>query len=332
MGMRTFTRVAVLCAGLSGCAIERDDVPQGEAQLPDEAPIHTTIAGTTTLALAPIATDEPGIYEMAVDSTHLYWVDNGQFDHEANVRRMPLAGGPIETLLSVPERVYSIAVAGGFVYAAHTTGGPDYAGHVYRIPTEGGTAVSIATGFNPTSVAVDGSWVYFSEAVSPGGRILRVPTSGGATEVVACDVDNPWDLEADDGVLFYSEMNRGRMMRVVPGADPTELASGWVATEWMTLDTTSVYFGASNSGVGASSLMRVDRLGGTPVNLSTGVSGAAKLWVGGDNIQWGSVAVPKTGGQGQDLGGTSNAFAAAATATDFYFADFYTGAIYRSSL
>ena len=49
----------------------------------------------------------------------------------------------------------------------------------------------LATGFNPTSVSVDGSWVYYSEAVSPGGRILRVPTTGGTPEVVVADADGP---------------------------------------------------------------------------------------------------------------------------------------------
>lgn len=319
----------MFCVAVSGCSLyfggpDHETPPDAHEPPPFDAP-------ETDAGVAPLAMDEPGIYEMAVDATHVYWVENGQFDHEANVRRMPLGGGPIETLFSIQERVYSLAVADGFVYAVHT--GPEYEGHVYRFPGEGGSATSIATGFNPTSVSVDGSWVYFSEAVSPGGRIMRVPTTGGEPEVVVDDVDNPWDLVADDGVLFYSEMNRGRMMRVVPGESPVQLASGWIGTGWMVVDDTFVYFTACDVGsCEHPRLFRVARSGGMPEEIVTGAWVESKLAVSGDDIQWGSHVMPKTGGSAHPLDGIDYPLAVAATSTSFYFADFYTGAIYRAHL
>lgn len=278
----------------------------------------------------PIATDEPGIYEMAVDATHVYWVDNGQFDHEANVRRMPLGGGPIETLFSTPERMYSLAVSDGFVYAAYT--GPGYAGQIYKIPAAGGPATTLASGFNPTSISVDGEWVYYTEAVSPGGRILRVATTGGSPEVVASDVDNPWDIAASDGVLFYSEMNRGRVMRVTPGETPIELASGWVGTNWMTVDALGVYFSACDVGsCEHPRLFRVARAGGAVEEMLVGAFSEAKLAVAADRVQWGIDVVPATGGGSTELDGDDiYPIAVAATADSYYFADFFTGNIYRS--
>jgi hypothetical protein len=280
-------------------------------------------------AQAAFATDEPGIYEMATDASYLYWVDNGQFDHEANVRRMPLDGGPIQTLYSTTERIYSLAVAGGYVYAAHT--GAQNQGQIYRIPASGGVATVIATGFNPTSVSVDGSWVYYSEAVSPGGRILRVPTTGGTPEVVVGDADNPWDLVADEGVLYYSEMNRGRMMRVVPGNTPVVLASGWVGTGWMALDAEHVYFTACDQGqCTPTHLFRVPRDGGTVESLVDGSCNECKISVAGNIVQWGTLLVEASSHHQHVVPGAGHAIAVAATPSANYFGDFFTGAIFRS--
>jgi hypothetical protein len=42
--------------------------------------------------------------------------------------------------------------------------------------------------------------------------------------------------------------------------------------------------------------------------------------------------MPKAGGSAHPLDGIDYPFAVAATSTSFYFADFYTGAIYRAHL
>lgn len=151
---------------------------------------------------------------MTSDATHLYWVLAGEANEPGFVRRMPLVGGPIENLAVVPLRLYSLAVADGFVYytATHDARG-DFTGAIYKIPITGGTPTVIATELNPTVLSIDGGWIYYNKGFSPGGQILRVPIAGGEPEVVACDVDNPWDLVARDGVVYYAEMNRGRMMR-----------------------------------------------------------------------------------------------------------------------
>lgn len=270
---------------------------------------------------------------MDVDATHLYWVQAGMFNHVARVRRMPLEGGPVETLLTVSATVYSIDVADGFVYAASTTGGPDYEGHIYRVPVAGGEATIIASGFNPTSVSVDDFWVYYSEGISPGGRIWRVRTTGGTPQVVVDDVDSPWDLVADGGTVFYSEMNRGRMMSVVPGHNPTVLASGWVSTVWMTVDSTAVYFSACSTGMCVSSdLMRVARDGGDAEWLWADLGNESKLAVVDGKLVWGSRLVPTVGGSAQPLGGDGTMIAVTASPTHAYFGDWMSGKIYRSPL
>jgi len=312
----------------SGCSLYfGDDSEHGTPGIaPDSAPPPPPDAASAALAV-----DEPGIYEMAADATHLYWVDDGQFDGEANVRRMPLDGGPIETLFSAGRSIYSLAVGDGAVFVARTD--LDYDGVIYRLPVAGGAPTVLATGFNPTSVTVDAGWVYYSAAVSPGGRILRVPVTGGTPEVIVDDVDNPWDLVASGGTLFYSEMNRGQVMRVDPGGTPVVLASGWVGTGWLTVDAEFVYFSACDvSECPDPHLYRVPRAGGTPELLLTGGSLELKLAVADDHLQWGSRVIPSAGGDDVIMPGDGYPIAVAATADAFYFADFFTGAIYRSTL
>jgi hypothetical protein len=263
---------------------------------------------------------------MGVDATHLYWVDNGQFDHQANVRRMPLGGGAIETLVSTSERVYALDVSGGFVYLAHT--GPQYAGEILKVPVTGGTPVVLATAFNPTSVSVDGGWVYYSEAVSPEGRILRVATTGGTPELVIDDVDNPWDLAARDGVLFYSEMNRGLIRRIEPGHPAQTLASGWIGTGWLVVDAASVYFtGCMTGDCQMQRLYSVPRGGGTVTMLAQKQGTEGKLAVANGHVLWGS-HVYDGAGTTTDLPMQGYAIGVAATASSLYLADFYSGHIF----
>ena len=165
-----------------------------------------------------------------------------------------------------------------------------------------------------------------------GGRILRIPTAGGTTEVVASDVDNPWDIVASDGVVFYSEMNRGRIMRVTPGETPVELAGGWIGTNWLAVDATNVYFSACDVGsCEQPELFRVAHAGGADAEMMVGSSSESKLAVANATVQWGASVVPIGGGASTSLAAVTP-IAVAAAAGSYYFADFFTGAIYRAPL
>lgn len=112
-----------------------------------------------------------------------------------------------------------------------------------------------------------------------------------------------------------------------------ELASGWIGTGWMTVDTSFVYFTACDVGsCEHPRLYRVPRDGGAKQELLTGDWVEAKLSVAGNSVQWGSHVIPTNGGQAAAMVGAGYPIAVAATTSAFYFADFYTGAIYRSAL
>jgi hypothetical protein len=285
------------------------------------------------------ASSDVGLYEMAMDDTHVYWVvEGGRPSGAAALRRMPRDGGAIETLYTMPARTYALALDATDVYFAHTTDGT-FAGAVWRLPKAGGAPVQLTAAFNPTSIAVDATHVYYSAAVSPPGSVWRIAKSGGgAPELVADDVDNPWDLAVDATHLYVSEMNRGRIVRFpksTPGAAPEILAAGWVGTGWLAVDDTHVVFGACPTGdCPVAGLYRMRKDGGelTLVHEATW-GGSGKVALAPGAIVWGNwvlldgaapaqVVVP-TGDDGP------HAIGVTAAPGQAFLGDFYSGDIYE---
>jgi hypothetical protein len=265
----------------------------------------------------------------------VYWVENGAFDYTSELRRMPRAGGAIETLYSTNAAAHGLALGDDAAFLVTTLGGSgNYSGTVVRVPKDGTAPTTLTTAFNPTSIAVDGDWVYYNEAASPEGAIRRVATTGGDPELVVDVADNPYDLAAQAGVLYYSEMNVGRMMRVVPGEQPTELAAGWIGTVWMAVDATHVYFCGCETGECAEPrLYRVPLDGGETELLATGTRNEGKIAVTDGAVLWGEWFVPLDGTEPTKLlhSGTDGmlVIGVAAAGDDLYAADYYSGAIYR---
>ena len=327
----------VAVALLAGCVdMEGADDPSPP---PNEPTIGLSGSPSNGTIHAAFAQGAPGMYEMTSDATHLYWVDIGTPNNVTHVRRMPLAGGPVETLFTAPGYALSLAVADGFVYFARSQLAAG--GEIYKMPTTGGTPTVLTTAVNPMKISVDGGWVYYSVgSVAPDGAILRVPTTGGTPEVVVCDVDNPWDFVADRGTLYYTDAHRGRMMRVVAGHSPTVVVDGFYGLGWMTLDDAFVYFTAVMAqGEGeAPSLYRVPRDGGALDKLVVAALRESKLAVVGDHLQWGqwgtdTLSAP-TVTQFPSYSWVNPQRVSAVTARPdaAYYGDFVTGEIYRSGL
>jgi hypothetical protein len=278
---------------------------------------------------------------MELDADYLYWVGQGDFEGtgEATVWRMSRVGaGTPELLASLPARAYSLAIDDEFVYVPVTGSGSRVGttdGAIVRVPKAGGAVETLASGiFNPTSVAVDSGFVYFSVAVSPAGEVWRVAKSGGAPARIADDIDNPWDLAVDDDWLYVSEMNRGQVLRVHKElGERTVLAAGWVGTDWLRAAGGQIYFGGCSSGACVPEDFYSVSSGGGPLEhlmVSTGERGT-KVAIGSTFAVWGRYYVPTDGSPAVDLLADGPAdFTTMAVAADdagIYLADILTGTI-----
>jgi hypothetical protein len=121
---------------------------------------------------------------IAVDATHLYWLDDD------GVGSAPKAGGPPETLVPHPDRPIEgydgIAAGGGFVYWSVWSYGMGRT--FWRVPSTGGAATLLyvdPSGASMTRFAIDGGYLYWAgEDRGWDGALHRVPVGGGAIETV----------------------------------------------------------------------------------------------------------------------------------------------------
>jgi hypothetical protein len=307
---------------------------------PEEPPVTPPTEPGQPGAVQSFVTSNPGVAEMALDATHVYWVVDGTFGKQGEIWRADRVTGQSEVLAVVAERVYSLALDETDVYFVQTTGQVDNGGgSVLRVPKAGGPIETLVTAFwNPTSVAVDDTHVYFTVAVSPDGEVRRVPKAGGEFETVLTDVDNPWDIAVDATHLYVSEMNRGRIIRQSKlGGAVEELASGWIGTGWLGLGETDVYFYACSTGpCTPSSLYSVAKSGGTtellfetPTNNATKLASTAKF------VQWGTWFVPLDDKPAIEIFSDSADSTITAVAADddaIYLGNFHTGEILSSTL
>jgi hypothetical protein len=325
---------------------DTEDVGPKPGDAGDTAPVSSA-GGAAPIAEAGVSADPevwaqgpPGIYEMELDATHVYWVVDGVYGGRG-VWRADRVTATAERLALITEpldgRTYALALDETHVYFTDTPN-PFYdPGAAIRRVSKWGGEVEVITsgngGWNPTSIAVDETHVYFNafnDARSPGGEVRRQLKSGGEPETFWVGLDNAWDLAVDDTHLYVSEMNQGRIVRKPKLGGAVEvLASGWVATSTMRLRGDSLYFSACT--IGACQTQRVygvSRSGGVVDLLYEGPDGWG-LAATADAVLWGRWRIPFDGGAPEELLPASpNGFVVAADERGAYLGDHPSGAIF----
>jgi len=121
------------------------------------------------------------IEAIAVDSSHLYFVDNGEVPTSGDeyLRRVPIAGGSIEIVLE-RDKLETIALTDSDVVYLIADGSN---GEVGLVDKEGGTPTILASTLAyPTWCALNGTDIFFDEA---GADLIRkVSTSGGSVATI----------------------------------------------------------------------------------------------------------------------------------------------------
>ena len=112
--------------------------------------------------------------EIAVDATNLYWLTTDAASTKALIvsrKRQPAASAVTIYLGTTDDMLDDIAIDDQYVYALDT-----HASSVLRVPKGGGDREDLLTGLKqPTSLAVDQSGIYVSDAVAGmNGVILKI--------------------------------------------------------------------------------------------------------------------------------------------------------------
>jgi hypothetical protein len=128
------------------------------------------------------------IRSIAIDSDHLYFSEEvfGALPTSSYsyVRKVPLAGGGITTLVSGIQYINTVAVDGTALYFLQYYG--TSSGSVQSVPLSGGSPSFLATfsSGSPSDMTLDGQSLYVT-VLGGSNSVVLVPTSGGPTRTLA---------------------------------------------------------------------------------------------------------------------------------------------------
>lgn len=268
--------------------------------------------------LVTLASGQANVNCIAVNATDVYWMNAGaDLEGTGSVRRVSIDGGPVATLASHQGSAWPCRMALDATHVYWTFAGGSA---VLKLPLDGGTPVTLASGAGPDAIAVDATTVYFANeyggtmkvplgggpaimldgssgnalaidatsvyvtargAGNAGGSVTKVPLGGGGAETIASDQPDPESIATDSENVFWANYADGTIAKVsVTGGNVTTVATGGGNAEFVAVDASSVYW-ASDLG----NLSKVSKQGGASTLLSAGRN-IFDVVVDGTSVYW----------------------------------------------
>jgi hypothetical protein len=144
-------------------------------------------------AVATMATGQDSPFDIAVNSSALFWANESSTEGFATVSfdgGVPQVVGPTHNLSAG-----SIAVDDSSVYWSDEVS-------ICKQALSGGAPVTLATGFRPNQIAIDAARVYWTDIIS---GVVEVPIAGGEAEVLAPRIGTPECLAVDDTSVYWTD-------------------------------------------------------------------------------------------------------------------------------
>lgn len=142
----------VMQSGAMAIAVDHTNVYWGDFSgdgIIGKYPLAGGMASTIATAL---------VSAMAINSDSVYWTDGGNGSAQGAVMKASLSGASPVTLVSGLAGPRAIAVDASSVYFA------DYIGaRLLKVPLDGGTVTTLATGGSPDAIVIDATSVYWTD-------------------------------------------------------------------------------------------------------------------------------------------------------------------------
>ena len=251
---------------------------------------------------------------LTADEKNIYFVTGGTIaslnEGTSGVWKMPIGGGPPSLLFKGYKKdENTVVLPASFVSATDDKFLYFSAGHIYRVPKDGGDAVQITAG-TPTEMAVDNERIYWHNFVGEGMAATpaySVPKAGGEAKPMTGAI-NISAIAVDDAFLYWSQPD-GVYKMPKSGGDAVKIYSApdKQKISGLATDRDSLYF---TIGGGKNALVKIAKSGGEPVKLADEINHTQRFFVDDANIYFvkneGSFGtsinfMPKTGGSSQKI-------------------------------
>lgn len=200
---------------------------------------RVAVAGGTPEVIATAA-DHGFTQQMAVNTTHIYWVFYRYSGMAADgaLLRVPIDGGAVETLATVDGRAYGVALDAANVYWSNSE-----LDAIMRLPLSGGSSSPLVTTSNVinANVQVDAANVYFNDVFT--GRILK-GSLGGGTATKLAEGNTPMTVAIDDNNVYWVDTEDDGAVRAVSksGGAVATIASSQARPRAIAVDDDAVYW------------------------------------------------------------------------------------------
>jgi len=186
-------------------------------------PVDTLVSGVQA-ASPPIA----------VSTDYVYVADGWR------IKRVPRAGGLMQTVAASDDRVMALATDGSYVYWVANN-----LSTVYKAVAAGGPEIHLASSPNGLQdpigiIRVQGGRVFWAPGIS---AILSVAVTGGALNTVTTNIASLSDFVVDDAYVYFSEDGTGDIKRVPARGGPAETLGNGLGSSYNILaqNTSEIY-------------------------------------------------------------------------------------------
>lgn len=185
-------------------------------------------------------------YGLARDGGVVFWVL--QSNPQAALLQANVDGSSVKIVAAQPQGADLVAVDELYLYLTC----PD-TGAVVAMPRAGGPLVQLASAVEPAGLAIDESWVYYTDAAA--GEVRRVSKSGDQNELLADTQAAPMRVVVDAGAVTWSARGTdcashdGSVVRWQKADGSTlTLAQGQACPEGVAVDGDHAYWASPGAG------------------------------------------------------------------------------------
>ena len=215
-----------------------------------------------------ILTGQDGPEGIAVNSSHLYWADDG----DGTIWEANLDGTSPHIIFTGQRGLVGLAVTPSHIYWANDGGAGDRAGTIWAANLDGSNPHTIVTGQTfPDGVAADASHVYWSDEglnEQPGnGTISEANPDGTSPHTIATGLTTPIGVAVDASHLYWASSGDGTVTQAnLDGTSPHAIATDQNGPYGVASDASHLYWVNKDGGT----VTRASPDGTSPHTIVTG--------------------------------------------------------------